>query len=107
SQLQAVLRVRTGEALGDDPGLGPPGHLLRRAGHGRRGGACTGPLPGTPDMTGDDPKSEGAGDVMSSDDAATSSGSVPAAGRPVVDIHGVEKVFDADRGPLTALRAID
>ncbi len=58
-------------------------------------------------MTGDDPKSEGAGDVMSSDDAATSSGSVPAAGRPVVDIHGVEKVFDADRGRLTALHAID
>jgi NitT/TauT family transport system ATP-binding protein len=44
---------------------------------------------------------------MANDDPTRDGARGPAPGRPVVDIQGVEKVFEADRGRLTALQAID
>jgi len=58
-------------------------------------------------MSGDDPRREGADDVMADGDPTRDGGSGSAQGRPVVDIMGVEKVFEADRGRLTALHSID
>ena len=56
-------------------------------------------------MSGADPGTESAEEVMSGPDTNRAGGA--ATGRPVVDVLGVEKVFEADRGRLTALHAID
>ena len=46
-------------------------------------------------------------DVIASDDAVSDGGARSEAAPIVVDVQGVEKVFDTDRGRLTALRGID
>jgi NitT/TauT family transport system ATP-binding protein len=56
-------------------------------------------------MSDGDPGIESADKVAN--DPGRNRASGPAAGRPVVDVRGVEKVFEADGGRLTALHAID